>query len=142
MWDQTVTKNTIRIGGMGLFLGMVFLLVYRYCEQVGTDAQKSCIFAMACSFLAGGLSLWPFFHMLKEDRETLLLGAIWAISIRILISFFLIAMVLLFIEVHPKWFLGCYGIFYVLFMILDSWLILLLAGDAALKKKEVQYDYL
>lgn len=143
MWEQTVTKYTIRLGVMGLFLGVVFLLAYRYCEQAGVHAQKGCILAMIGSLLAGTLSLWPFFRMLKENQETILTGIVWAISIRILLSFSLIALVILFVEVNAKWFLCCYGFFYILFVIMDSWLILLLIRDVVpIKRREVKYDYL
>jgi undecaprenyl pyrophosphate phosphatase UppP len=142
MWEQTVRKFTIRLCVIGVLLGVIFLLVYRYCEQFGILAQKGCILAVISSFLAGGLSLWPFFRMLKEDQETLLLSIIWAISLRMLISFSLITVTLLFMNISSEWFLGCYGLFYGVFIILDSWLMLLLAGDVSLRKKEVEYDYL
>ena len=141
MWEQTVRKFTVRIGGIGVLLGVIFLLAYRYCEQAGVQAQKSCILAMLRSFLAGAGSLWPIFRMLKEDQETILLSIIWAISLRMLISFSAIAIILLFIEVSPEWFLGCYGLFYIVFIIMDSWLVIHLVRDALLKKKEFEYDY-
>jgi hypothetical protein len=141
MWEQTVQKFTIRLSGVGVLLGVIFLLAYRYCEQIGDHAQKSCILAMISSFLAGAVSLWPFFRMLKEDQETLLLSIIWAVSLRMLISFSLIALILFCIEVNPQWFLGFYGLFYTVFMVLDSWLIIRLAQEAQVKKKVAGYDY-
>ncbi len=140
MWDHKIKSIIRRFCLAGLFLGFVFLVVYRYCEQAGTVAQKSCVTAMIGSVIAGMAVFGPVLGSLCKDSQKLILNVFIAGVIRLLIGFVVVVIIFLFVTVSRNWFLGCYGIFYTAFVMVDTWLIVHLFQGRPLEKDDSKYE--
>jgi|GEM_PF-2052043 len=126
----------------GLFVGFVFLLVYRYCEQAGPVAQRSCVAAMIGSIAAGVAVFWPILGSFNNNDANEMIRSIFIASVtRLLLGFVVVVIILSFMAVSRGWFLGCYGIFYATLVAVDTWLIVCLFQGRSLEKDDSEYGY-
>jgi hypothetical protein len=140
-WELNPKPILIRLSLAGFFLGLVFLFVYRYCEQAGTVAQKSCVAAMIGSLVAGAAVFWPVLGSYHKDTQRMVMSIFIAGVIRLLIGFIAVVIILFSMTVSVGWFLGCYGIFYAAFVTADTWLIVRLFQGRPPEKDDSEYEY-
>ena len=139
-WEQTVRKVLAWTISAGLFLGLVFLLTYRYCEQAGSEACRSCL-AAGITAAAGGVgAFWPFSKAWNQKPEGVIIWVFLGGTVRLLAGFVGIIFIFLFTCISRTWFLGCYGIFYLFFLLTDSWLMIRLLHYRGLRKDVSTYE--
>lgn len=139
--EQRPGSNLIRLGLAVLFLGLVFIFVYRYCEQAGPGASKSCIVAMIGAVAAGVAAVWPIIESFRKDARRMIMSVFIAGATRLLIGFVVVVIILSFMTVSLGWFLGCYGIFYAAFVAVDTWLIVCLFQGRPPEKDGLKDEY-
>jgi hypothetical protein len=134
-WEQTVRKVLSWTVIAGLFLGLIFLVVYRYCEQAGPEARKGCMAAGITAAIGGIGAFWPLGRTWWSQKpEGMVVGVFLGGAIRLLIAFVGVGIILLFTNINRRWFLGCYGIFYIVFLLMDCWLMIRLLHYSGLKE--------
>lgn len=141
MWEQKAKSILVQLGIAGFFIGLVFLFVYRYCEQAGTVAQRSCVVAMIGSIAAGIAVFWPILGSSTNDVQERVRSIFIAGATRLLIGFVVVVIIFSFMTVSHGWFLGCYGIFYAAFVAVDTWLIVRLFQGRSLEKDDSEDEY-
>jgi len=140
MWTENVKKVFSWFIATGLFLGVIFLLTYRYCELAGPKAEKACILAIITATLGGLSAFWPLSKVWRREPEKMVVSVFLGGAIRILIGFVGVVIIFFFTGISRKWFLGCYGIFYTVFLLVDSWLIIRLLNNYGLNKDDSKYE--
>jgi hypothetical protein len=140
-WEQTVRKVLTWTLIAGLVLGFVFLLTYRYCEQVGPEAKKSCLTAGFIAAAGGVGAFWPLGTVWgKQKPEKLVTGILLGEVIRLLIGFAGVVIIVFFTHINRGWFLGCYGIFYMAVLLADSWMVVRLFHHCSMTEDECKYE--
>jgi hypothetical protein len=140
-WEQTVRKVLSWVVIAGLFLGLIFLVAYRYCEQAGSEARKGCMAAGIMVAISGIGAFWPLGRIWWSQKpEGMVVRVFLGGAIRMLLGFVGVVIILLFTNISRKWFLGCYGIFYTVFLLIDCWLMVRLLHYHSLKEDGSQYE--
>jgi hypothetical protein len=140
-WEQTVKKVLTWTVVAGIVLGFVFLLAYRYCEQVGSEAKKGCLAAGLAAAAGGVGAFWPLGRAWWNQKpEGMVTGIVLGGAIRLLMGFVGVVIIILFTHISRVWFLGCYGLFYMAFLLADSWMVVRLFHHCSLKEDEFKYE--
>lgn len=116
------------------FFSSVF--VYRLSETGGIEASRACLMAMIVAGLAGGLGLYVIGKTWRRDVYFMLAGAMIAMIIRMLIGGGGVAIITLFTDIHRSWFVLFLGIYYLVFLVVDTWLALWVVRNSELKDRK------
>jgi hypothetical protein len=120
---------------------VIFLLTYRYCEQAGPEASKGCMAAGITAAIGGIGAFWPLGRTWWSQKpEGMVVGVFLGVTIRLLVGFVGIIVVFFFTGISRGWFLGCYGIFYAVFLLIDCWLMIRLLHCRGLKENGSLYE--
>lgn len=140
-WEQTVKKVLTWTVCAGLALGLVFLLTYRYCEQFGLEAENGCLAAGIVAAAGGVGAFWPLGKAWwKQKSEEMIGGVVLGVTIRLLVGFVGVVIIFLVTNINRRWFLGCYGLFYLFFLLADSWLMICLLRYHSLYEEKTRYE--
>ncbi len=141
IWEHNAKSFIIRLLWVVVFLALVFIFVYRYCEQAGELARRSCVAAMIGSIIAGATALGVVLTGIWQESHKVVVSVMIAGAVRLLIGFIAVAVTLHFVMVSYGWFLSCYGIFYTAFVIADTFLIVRLFKGRVSEKDDAHYEH-
>ena len=126
-------------GKLALFLFLsVFgsMFVYRLSETGGIHVNRACLSAMIVSGIAGMLGFYAIGKTWGRDVYWVLMGVMIAAAIRLLISGGGVAIITLFTNVHRIWFILFLGVYYLAFLVVDTWFALWVLRNSELKSQE------
>jgi hypothetical protein len=126
----------------GKVAGMLFLVVfgsmfiYRLSETGGTHVNRACLFSMIVAAAAGVLGLYAVGKTWGRDIYWVLTGVMLACVIRLLIGGVGVAIITFFTDIHRSWFVFFLGIYYLAFLVVDTWFALWVLRNSEIKDRE------
>jgi hypothetical protein len=100
----------------------VICLVGSYFK--GRAAFQGCLWATVLSIIAGGLSLLPIIYSMKSKSASLLGSVLASSAIRVLVILIGAIIFIFLVKITTRWFPAWLGLFYLLMLSFDVWLIL------------------
>ena len=126
----------------GKVAGMLFLVVfgamfiYRLSETGGAHVNQSCLFAMTVAGVAGITGFFAIGKTWGRDVHWVLVGVMIAAAIRLLIGGGGVAIIVRFTDIHRSWFVLYLGVYYLAFLVVDTWLAVWILRNSELNKQE------
>lgn len=122
------------IGWLILFtIGGMF--VYRLSETGGQVSETACVAAIIVSGLAAAVGVVPVYKVWGRELLSVMLGVFLAGTIRLLIGLGGVVIIIIFTTIDRTKFVGYMALFYVAFLVLDTWLSLWVLRYAAMNNK-------
>jgi len=146
VWEQTVKDWLWRLLAVFFILSLVFALCYRYSEQAGLHVRQACIAAVGIGGISALISLCLVWRFLYKDKLWAILWVFLTGIIRLLLAFVGVVIIAVFTDIHRGWFFGFAGLFYVVFLLFETWLLVSLlsqrdwASEAAKEQESSEYD--
>lgn len=146
VWERTVKGWVWRLLASFFVLSLVFALCYRYSEQAGLHVRQACVAAVGIGGISALISLCLVWRFLYQDTLRAMLWIFLTGIIRLLIAFAGVVIIALFTDIDRGWFFGFAGLFYVVFLLFETWLLVSLlsqrdwASEAAKEQESGEYD--
>ncbi len=122
-------------GWMVLFaIGGMF--VYRLSQTGGRSHEMACVAAIMVSILAAALGVVPVYKFWGREMIWVVAAILLAGTIRLLIGLSGVVIIIFFTAIDRISFVGYLTLFYTFFLLLDTWLALLMPRSAAVNTKD------
>jgi len=112
------------------------MLVYRLSQTGGSHVDQACLFAMFVAGTGGLAGVYTIAKTWGRDVYWILGGVMIAAAIRLLISGGGVAIITLFTDIHRMWFILFLGVYYLAFLLLDTWLALWILRNSEITERE------
>jgi hypothetical protein len=110
--------------------------VYRLSEAGGVHVSRACFVAIVTSVVAGVCSLYPICKSWGRDVYSVLIGVMIGAVVRLLITGVGVAIITFFTATHRSWFIVFLGVYYIAFMVADTWLALWVLKNSELNEQK------
>jgi len=111
------------------------MFVYRLSETGGQASERACVAAIVVSSLAAIVGVVPVYKVWGHELLSVMLGVFLAGTIRLLIGLGGVVIIIIFTTIDRTKFVGYMALFYVAFLVLDTWLSLWVLRFAAMNNK-------
>jgi hypothetical protein len=125
-----------KVAGMLFFGSLMAMIVYRMSESAGEQINRACLLALFVTGLGGLCGIYPISRAWGKEVYGILIGIMVASTIRLLISGVGVAIITFFTNVHRSWFVLFLGIYYLLFMAIETWLGLWVLRNSQLSNRK------
>ncbi|MEN8127546.1 MAG: hypothetical protein ABFR90_07040 [Planctomycetota bacterium] len=116
------------------------ILIYRISQIGGLHVSRACLAAASVATVAGLLGLYAIGKTWGRDIHWMLIGVMIAMVIRLLISGAGTAIIAVFMDIHWSWYILFLGVYYAIFLILDTWLALWILKYTEKREQEPDVD--
>ena len=110
--------------GILFLLVLISMVVYRLSQTGGLEVHRACLPAMIVALAAGLAGLYTIGKTWGRDIYWVLMGVMIAAAIRLLIGGGGVAIITFFTDIHRSWFVLFLGVYYLAFLMVDTWLAL------------------
>jgi hypothetical protein len=108
--------------------------IYRLSETGGRASEIACAAAIIVSTLAAAAGAVPIYKVWGRELFWVVIGVFLSGTIRLLIGLIGVVIIIIFTAIQRMHFVGYLALFYVAFLVLDTWLALWMLRLAALKR--------
>ena len=125
-----------RVAAIIFFVFFASLFVYRLSETGGLYVRRACLSALVLAVTSCIIGVYIVSELWGKDVYRVLGGVMTAAVIRLLISGLGFAIITFFMDVHRSWFVLFLGIYYLVFMTVDTWLALWILQNSEFKERK------
>lgn len=125
-----------RVAAILFFVFFASLFVYRLSETGGFHVSRACFIALVIAVTSGLAGIYVISELWGKDVYMVLAGVMIAAVIRLLISGSGFAIITFFMDIHRSWFVLFLGVYYLVFMAVDTWLALWILRNSEMKERE------
>ena len=125
-----------KVAAIIFFVFFASLFVYRLSETGGFHVRRACFIAFVIAVTSGLTGIYVISEMWGKDVYLVLIGVVSAMVTRLLISGSGFAIITFFMDIHRSWFVLFLGIYYLVFMTVDTWLALWILQNSEFKERK------
>ncbi len=118
----------LRAAGLMCLVGFAGLFIYRLSETGGNHSRQACLAAIITSGAAGLCGLYPIGKIWRREVMIAVAAIMTGSAIRLLIGGAGVAIITFFTQINKSWYIFYIGIYYILFMAVDTGLALWMAA--------------
>lgn len=126
----------IKVAGMLFIAALLAMIIYRMSESKGGHVQRACLISLIITGAGGLCGIYPISRAWGKDVYGVLIGIMVASVIRLLISGAGVAIITFFNSVHRSWFVLFLGLYYLLFLAVETWLALWVLRNSQLDDRK------
>lgn len=125
-----------KVTGIMFLAALLGMVVFRMSQPAGQDVHRACFWSFIVTGVAGACGIYPVSKAWGKEAYGVLIGIMIASVIRLLISGAGVAIIAFFTNIHRSWFVLFLGIYYLLFLTVETWLAIWVLRNSQLKNRE------